>query len=106
MVRERGHSASPCYQWIRRQGERIRLSPRFRGDGKPLGVFSEDRRIVDPRGLAVEQKQQVLFLNSIDRVLALDAAGKVVRDDGLTNRLNPGLDWKGLKCCSMVRRLS
>ncbi len=62
----------------------------FDWDGKPLGVFSEDRRIVDPRGLAVEQKQQMLFLNSIDRVLALDAAGKVVRDTGVITGLNPG----------------
>jgi hypothetical protein len=62
----------------------------FDWDGKPLGVFSEDRRIVDPRGLAVERKQQLLFLNSNDRVLALDAAGKVVRDTGVIEGLNPG----------------
>jgi hypothetical protein len=59
-------------------------------DGRPLGVFSEDSRIADPRGLAVEQKEGLLFLNSIDRVLALDAAGKVVRDTGLIEGLNPG----------------
>lgn len=62
----------------------------FAWDGKPLGVFSEDSRIVDPRGLAVEQKERVLFLNSIDRVLALDVAGKVVRDTGVIKGLNPG----------------
>jgi hypothetical protein len=45
---------------------------------------------VDPRGLAVEQKQELLFLNSIDRVLALDTAGRVVRDTGVINGLNPG----------------
>ena len=61
----------------------------FDRDGKPLVVFSDDRRIVDPRDLAVEQKQQLLFLNSIDRVLALDAAGKVVRDTGVIKGLNP-----------------
>jgi hypothetical protein len=78
----------------------------FDDDGKPVGVFGEDRRIVDPRGWAVEQKQELLFLNSIDRVLALGTAGRVVRDTGVINGLNPGLDWKGLKCCSRVRRLS
>jgi hypothetical protein len=78
----------------------------FDEDGKPVGVFGEDRRIVDPRGWAVEQKQELLFLNSIDRALALDTAGRVVRDTDGINRLNPGLDWRGLKCCSRVRRLS
>ena len=62
----------------------------FDSDGKPLGVFSGDRRIVDPRGLAVEQERELLFLNSIDRVLALDAAGKVVRETGVITGLNPG----------------
>ena len=55
----------------------------FDRDGKPLGVFSEDRRIVDPRGLAIERKQQSLFLNSIDRVLALDAANTIPTADGV-----------------------
>ncbi len=62
----------------------------FDRDGKPLGAFSEDSRIVDPRGLAVEPEQRLLFLNSADRVLALDAAGKVVRDTGVIAGLNPG----------------
>ncbi len=62
----------------------------FDRNGKPLGVFSKDRRIVDPRGLAVEPKQQLLFLNSTDRVLALDPAGAVVRDTGVIEGLNPG----------------
>ena len=78
----------------------------FDDDGTPVGIFGEDRRIVDPRGWAVEQKQELLFLNSIHRVLALDTAGRVVRDTGVINGLNPGLDWRGLKCCSRVRRLS
>jgi hypothetical protein len=62
----------------------------FDWDGKPLGVFCEDRRIVDPRGLAVEQKERLLFLNTFDRVLALDDAGNVVRATGLLIALNPG----------------
>jgi hypothetical protein len=62
----------------------------FDDSGEPLGVFGEDSRIVDPRGLAVEPDQGLLFLNSADRVLALDAAGKVVRDTGIIAGLNPG----------------
>jgi DNA-binding beta-propeller fold protein YncE len=63
----------------------------FGSDGRPLGVFSSDTRIADPRGLAVDQKNQLLFLNSgSDRVLALDRHGKVLRDTGPIPRLNPG----------------
>lgn len=60
-------------------------------DGRPLGIFSSDMRISDPRGLAVDQKHQLLFLNSSsDRVLALDRHGKVLRDTGAIPQLNPG----------------
>ena len=59
-------------------------------DGQPLGAFSKDSRIADPRGMAVEEKERLLFLNSADRVLALDAVGKVVRDTGVIAGLNPG----------------
>jgi len=58
--------------------------------GKPLGAFSKDNRIVDPRGLAVEPGRRLLFLNGADRVLALDAVGKVVGDTGIIAGLNPG----------------
>ena len=48
----------------------------FDGDGKSLGAFSDDNRIADPRGLAVDPSEGLLFLNSgSDRVLALSAAG-------------------------------
>jgi hypothetical protein len=47
---------------------------------------------VDPRGLAIDRNQGLLFLNSADRVLALDTAGRVVRDTGVIKRLNPSLD--------------
>jgi DNA-binding beta-propeller fold protein YncE len=60
-------------------------------DGQPLGSFSNDDRIVDPRGLAVEAEEGLLFLNSgADRVLALDRTGSVVRDTGRLEGLNPG----------------
>jgi DNA-binding beta-propeller fold protein YncE len=63
----------------------------FDRQGRPLGTFSSDARIADPRGLAVDQKKQLLFLNSgSDRVLALDRRGRVVRDTGPIPQLNPG----------------
>lgn len=63
----------------------------FDGDGKSLGAFSDDRRIVDPRGLAVNRSEGLLLLNSgSDRVLALNCDGIVVRDTGQIEELNPG----------------
>jgi DNA-binding beta-propeller fold protein YncE len=58
--------------------------------GTPLGVFGDDTRIADPRGLAVESDTRLLFLNSADRILALDPHGKIVRDTGTIEGLNPG----------------
>jgi outer membrane protein assembly factor BamB len=61
----------------------------FDADGKALGPFSEDVRIVDPRGLGSDGS--LLFLNSgSDRILALDARGHVVRETGVIQWLNPG----------------
>jgi DNA-binding beta-propeller fold protein YncE len=63
----------------------------FDADGRPLGTFSDDARISDPRGLAVNQSEGLVFLNSgSDRVLALNRHGKVVRDTGPIANLNPG----------------
>ena len=63
----------------------------FDRNGKLLGKFSEDERIADPRGLAIDREAGMLFLNSgADRVLALDACGTVVRDTGPVEGLNPG----------------
>jgi DNA-binding beta-propeller fold protein YncE len=63
----------------------------FDSDGKAVGAFSDDSRIVDPRGLSVDRSEGLLFLNSgSDRVLAFGADGKVVRDTGPIERLNPG----------------
>lgn len=60
-------------------------------DGRALGAFSDDARIADPRGLAVDPRKELLFLNSGgDRVLALDRHGRVVRDTGPMPQLNPG----------------
>jgi DNA-binding beta-propeller fold protein YncE len=63
----------------------------FDRNGAPLGVFCNDERIADPRGLVVHQHEGLLYLNSgQDRVLALDTAGTVVRDTGPIKGLNPG----------------
>jgi hypothetical protein len=63
----------------------------FDRNGELLGKFSEDERIADPRGLAIDREAGMLFLNSgADRVLALDSSGKVVRDTGQVEGLNPG----------------
>jgi DNA-binding beta-propeller fold protein YncE len=63
----------------------------FSLEGKSLGVFSNDGRIADPRGLAVSRDDGLLFLNSgSDRVLALDRNGQVTRDTGPIPHLNPG----------------
>src|SRR5262245_20691419 len=63
----------------------------FDESGEPLGPFSDDSRIVDPRGMAVDGRESLLFLNSgADRVLALDCDGTVVRDTGPIEGLNPG----------------
>jgi DNA-binding beta-propeller fold protein YncE len=59
--------------------------------GRQLGVFGNDPRIGDPRGLSVEPLERLLFVNSgRDRVLALDFAARVVRDTGPIAGLNPG----------------
>jgi hypothetical protein len=63
----------------------------FELDGTPRGTFIDDDRIVDPRGLAVDPKENLLFLNSgADRVLAISPDGRIVRDTGRIEGLNPG----------------
>jgi hypothetical protein len=63
----------------------------FELDGRFRGTSIEDDRIADPRGLAVDTKENLLFLNSgADRVLAISSDGTVVRDTGRIEGLNPG----------------
>jgi hypothetical protein len=63
----------------------------FELNGTFSGTFIEDDRIADPRGLAVDPKEDLLFLNSgADRVLAISSDGHVVRDTGRIEGLNPG----------------
>ena len=63
----------------------------FELDGTLRGIFLDDDRIVDPRGLAVDPNENLLFLNSgADRVLAISSHGRIVRDTGRIEGLNPG----------------
>jgi len=64
---------------------------RFELDGSFRGPFIDDNRVTDPRGLAVDPKENLLFVNSgADRVLAISSDGRVVRDTGRLEGLNPG----------------
>jgi hypothetical protein len=63
----------------------------FGGDGSFVGSFSKDPRIIDPRGMILNPAGDLVYLNSGgDRILALDRQGKVVRDSGRLNQLDPG----------------
>jgi DNA-binding beta-propeller fold protein YncE len=63
----------------------------FELNGRLRGPFIDDDRIVDPRGLAVDPKENLLYLNSgADRVLAISSQGRIVRDSGRIEGLNPG----------------
>jgi hypothetical protein len=63
----------------------------FSMSGTALGAFSNDRRIVDPRGLRVSANRQLLYVNSgDDRILALDWRGEVQLDSAHIPGLNAG----------------
>lgn len=57
----------------------------FELDGTPRGTFIEDHRIVDPRGLAVDAKEKLLFLNSGgDQVVAISSRGLFIAEQRLS----------------------
>jgi DNA-binding beta-propeller fold protein YncE len=63
----------------------------FADDGRPIGVFGDDPRIADPRGLGIDPVDRLLFVNSgSNRILALDRNGQVVRATRTVAGLNPG----------------
>jgi DNA-binding beta-propeller fold protein YncE len=62
----------------------------FNDEGEFLGPFSDDPRIVDPRGLCIDPSGALIYLNSSDRMLALDRSGRVVRDSEPMPGLDPG----------------
>jgi hypothetical protein len=63
----------------------------FGANGALTGAFNEDRRITDPRGLALDPSSELIYVNSgDDRVLALDRHDKIVLDSGRIDGLDPG----------------
>jgi DNA-binding beta-propeller fold protein YncE len=62
----------------------------FSAEGEFVGRFSDDPRIVDPRGLCVDPSGALIYVNSADRMLALDRSGRVVLDSGPIAELDPG----------------
>ena len=63
----------------------------FGPDGEFTGSFSSDPRIADPRGMSLDPSGTLVYLNSgVDRILALDLHGYVVRDSGQIAGLDPG----------------
>jgi DNA-binding beta-propeller fold protein YncE len=62
----------------------------FNAAGQLVGRFSEDPRIVDPRGLTLDPSGELIYLNTEDRLLALDRSGRVVRDSRRMAELDPG----------------
>ena len=63
----------------------------FELDGTLLGTFIDHDRILDPRGLAVDPNENLLFLNSgADRIVAISSDGRMVRDTGRIEGLDPG----------------
>jgi hypothetical protein len=62
----------------------------FNAAGELVGPFSKDPRIVDPRGLCLDPSGEMIYLNSADRMLALDRSGRVVHDSGPIADLDPG----------------
>jgi hypothetical protein len=56
-----------------------------------MGVFCDDDRVSDPRGLSLHPTEALVYLNSgDDRILALDQDGAVVVDSGRIDGLDPG----------------
>jgi hypothetical protein len=62
----------------------------FNAAGQLVGRFSEDLRIVDPRGLTLDPSGELIYLNTKDRMLALDRSGRVVRESRPMAELDPG----------------
>jgi hypothetical protein len=62
----------------------------FDAEGELMGFFSSDPRIVDPRSLCIDPSGALIYVNSADRMLALDRSGRVVCDSGPMADLDPG----------------
>jgi hypothetical protein len=63
----------------------------FGAEGELIGVFCDDDRITDPRGLSLHPSDDIVYLNSgDDRVLGIDHNGVVSLDSGRIDGLDPG----------------
>jgi hypothetical protein len=62
----------------------------FDAAGQLAGRFTEDPRVVDPRGMTLDPAGALIYLNTADRMLALDQTGHVVVDSGPIDDLDPG----------------
>jgi len=62
----------------------------FTGAGELEGRFTEDPRVVDPRGMTLDPSGRLVYLNTADRILGLDCTGRVVIDSGPIAGLDPG----------------
>jgi DNA-binding beta-propeller fold protein YncE len=59
--------------------------------GNALGTFCDDARVADPRGVCVDPRGDLLYVNTDnDRVLALDQKGQVLKDTRPISGLDPG----------------
>jgi hypothetical protein len=66
-------------------------SSNFSADGELIGVFCDDERVSDPRGLCVHPTSGFVYLNSGDnRILAVGQDGAVCLDSGRIEGLDPG----------------
>jgi DNA-binding beta-propeller fold protein YncE len=63
----------------------------FSADGQLSGVFCDDDRVSDPRGLSLHPTEALVYLNSGDnRILAIGHDGAVSLDSGRIDDLDPG----------------
>ncbi|HEY4830443.1 MAG TPA: hypothetical protein VIH85_26995 [Solirubrobacteraceae bacterium] len=70
----------------------------FNAAGDLVGRFTEDPRIVGPRGMTLDPAGALIYLNAADRMLALDRSGRVVRDSGPMADLDPGGSVQSNRC--------
>jgi DNA-binding beta-propeller fold protein YncE len=62
----------------------------FTAAGEFEGRFTEDSRVVDPRGMTLDPDGRFVYLNTANRIVALDRTGRVMIDSGPIAGLDPG----------------
>jgi DNA-binding beta-propeller fold protein YncE len=63
---------------------------RFDAAGGLYGRFTHDPRVSDPRGMTLDPTGTLIYVNTTDRVVALDFHGRVALDSGPVEDLDPG----------------